>query len=139
VTSLPTVPPRIAPLRPTTAPTGTVEPRTLRSGADLDGDGVAYPDDCDDQDGSRYPGAMEIANDRDEDCNPETIGTLDLDGDGYTDSRVSNRAHYAGQTGLDCDDTKAGIRPDAQELPNRLDDNCDGMVDNLLGEWWTPR
>jgi hypothetical protein len=24
-------------------------------------------------------------------------------------------------------------------LPNRIDDNCDGLVDNLIGSWWTPR
>ena len=36
-------------------------------------------------------------------------------------------------------DGQAGVRPDAQELPNRVDDNCDGIIDNLIGTWWTPR
>jgi len=110
-----------------------------RPGEDKDGDGVRYPQDCDDNDASRYPGASEFANDRDEDCNEETVGWLDSDMDGYTSALASN-PRFGGvlNTGPDCDDSQAGIRPDAQELPNRLDDNCDGVIDNLIGTWWTP-
>ncbi len=139
-------PPRVAPLRPSTAQAGTVNPQP---GTDADGDGhvdsrvpiragvgAPWGDDCDDSDASRYAGATEIANTLDEDCNDTTIGTLDADNDGFTSYLVSNPG---GTTGLDCNDAEAGIRPDAQELPNRIDDNCDGIVDNVLGTWWTPR
>ena len=139
-------PPTIAPIRPRTAQAGTAN---LRPGTDADGDGhVDYRaaigvgagaptgDDCDDSDASRYPGATEIANTLDEDCNDTTIGVRDDDYDGYTSYLVSNPG---GVTGLDCNDAVAGIRPDAQELPNRIDDNCDGVIDNLIGTWWTPR
>jgi hypothetical protein len=108
---------------------------------DKDGDGVQADSDCDDLDASRYPGATEVPNDKDEDCNDRTIGELDQDHDGYTSWRISNFASYGSNnsdSGRDCDDSQAGIRPDAQELPNRIDDNCDGYVDNLLGTWWTP-
>jgi hypothetical protein len=110
-----------------------------RPDADRDGHNATASggDDCDDSDASRYPGATEIANTRDEDCNPTTIGTRDADGDGFTSYLVSNPG---GVNGLDCNDAEAGINRLAQELPNGIDDNCDGHVDNLLGTWrWTQR
>ena len=132
--------PQTAPLRPDSAPAETALPRGSQPGQDRDGDGVSVPQDCNDNDAGRFPGNTDVANDRDEDCDPQSIGSLDRDGDGFTDARVSNAVHYrSGPSGTDCDDTQAGINPNAQELPNRLDDNCDGVVDNLLGSWWTPR
>jgi hypothetical protein len=44
----------------------------------------------------------------------------DADGDGYSL--------------LDCDDTSATVHPEAQELANQSDDNCDGLVDETLPE-----
>lgn len=44
---------------------------------------------------------------------------LDLDGDGYT------------TCGGDCDDSNAAIHPNAAEACNMIDDNCDGIVDNV--------
>ncbi|MBU0648725.1 putative metal-binding motif-containing protein [Patescibacteria group bacterium] len=38
-------------------------------GADLDGDGFAYPEDCDDRRVDVYPGAVELCDFRDNDCN----------------------------------------------------------------------
>lgn len=132
-------PPQPAPgVRPGAVPAET------RQGApanrDADGDGSVSAafggDDCNDANPEVFPGQTERPDDRDDDCNPDTIGSTDRDGDGYIDARLSNPG---GPSGLDCDDSKAAIRPDAQELPNRIDDDCDGLVDNLLGQWWTPR
>lgn len=131
--------PAPATVRPTAVPVETRQ-RTPVPGEDLDGDGVpgvqGGGSDCNDLDASVYPGAFEIANQKDEDCDPTTIGSADRDRDGFDDANVFNPG---GASGFDCDDSQPTINPLAQELPNRLDDNCDGLVDNLLGEWWTPR
>ena len=80
---------------------------------DRDGDGaddvVCGGDDCNDYDASVHPGATEIcdANGKDEDCNAETIGSEDNDGDGYTSMRCFNGTN----TGHDCDDNNAAIKP----------------------------
>ncbi len=44
--------------------------------------------DCDDKDRNRYPGNTEVCDSRghDEDCDPRTVGSKDLDKDGYVSS-----------------------------------------------------
>lgn len=132
----PTVRPKFAPIRP---------PACAPTNRDCDGDGVISTNfggaDCDDGDASRWPGAPEIPNGgKDEDCDPLTFGNRDADGDGEFDSRNfnldSNGVRYGG---TDCNDTQKAIRSLAQELPNGIDDDCNGAVDDLLGNWFTPR
>ncbi|MEC7948424.1 MAG: putative metal-binding motif-containing protein, partial [Myxococcota bacterium] len=59
---------------------------------DADGDGVASSDDCDDADGAVYPGAPEICDGIDNDCDGVVDGPgsvdagswyVDADGDGH--------------------------------------------------------
>ena len=62
------------------------------------------------------PGATEIPyNGIDDDCDPLTLDD-DFDGDAYYDEE-------------DCDDTNADVNPDAIEICNGIDDNCNGEVD----------
>jgi hypothetical protein len=107
--------------------------------SDRDGhDAVRFMgDDCDDHNGNRYPGNAEVGDfeGNDEDCNPNTIGRLDVDGDGYTDHRVWNDpAQFPGMSaggvrGDDCDDSRADVHPGQIEVCNNRDDNCDGNID----------
>ncbi|MDH5491247.1 MAG: MopE-related protein [Myxococcales bacterium] len=86
-------------------------------------------DDCDDADAERAPGRIEIcdASGHDEDCDPSTLGP-DQDGDGY----VSQACCYLTRCGSDCDDTSADINPEAPETCNGVDDDCDGLIDELV-------
>ncbi len=64
----------------------------------------------------------------------------DQDGDGYGDGAQSVLAPCdsppAGTVadGTDCDDADADISPDATESCNEVDDNCDGQVDEGVGQ-----
>ena len=65
---------------------------------DADGDGhdrvACGGDDCDDDDGNRFPGNTEVCDEEhDEDCNLATIGGPegDADGDGLIETRCGNR------------------------------------------------
>ena len=106
--------------------------------ADADQDGYGVDEDCDDTNSSVNPGATEICNDVDDDCNGEvddSVGDLwydDVDGDlyGSADSeRQGCDAEGGVANGDDCDDSDPGVHPGATELCNSGDDDCDDQVD----------
>jgi cysteine-rich repeat protein len=96
---------------------------------DVDGDGVPAAacggTDCDDGDPTRYPGAEEVCDGDDEDCNSATLGP-DADGDGETYLGCCNGSEGCG---TDCDDTRRSVSAAASETCNGEDDDCDGRVD----------
>ena len=84
-------------------------------GVDGDRDGFLPHEDCDDADPFVYPGAPEICDAKDDDCD----GTLpldesDFDGDGAT------------LCGGDCADDDPSVSPLLFESCNGVDDDCDG-------------
>lgn len=102
--------------------------------AELDGD-------CDENDDAVHPGAPEICNEKDDDCNDETDeGTsprlvyLDEDGDGFgarggpSQEACTLPQGYA-ESADDCDDSAVDTHPGAVEVCNGLDDNCDDRTD----------
>ena len=134
---------------------------------DTDMDGFYWFEDCNDTNSSIYPGALELLDNIDNNCDGEIdesfIGTdadadglLDLvefleigtdpfdddtDGDGLRDgievlSTFTNPFVIdpdADQDGfrwfLDCDDNDSARSPNALEIWNGLDDDCDGGID----------
>ncbi len=137
--------------------------------ADVDGDGFGdaadgvtaceVPDgyvddasDCDDADAAVFPGADEACNGVDDDCDgeidegSEDMSTFwaDLDGDGFGDPGSSTEACAAPDgyvaDATDCDDADAAVNPEAVELCNDRDDDCDGLIDEDIPDtstWYT--
>jgi hypothetical protein len=123
---------------------------------DLDGDGFGNPfvtqlacsipagfvsnsTDCDDGHASAHPGAIEICNGIDDDCDGQIdegvkiLFYLDADNDGYGNQFVTTLACTppAGfvSDSMDCNDNNVNSFPGAVEICNGSDDNCNGIID----------
>ncbi|HAK79936.1 MAG TPA: hypothetical protein DCM71_24270, partial [Runella sp.] len=136
----------------------TDEGVTTRYYYDLDGDGYgegyAFIDacapsglytatvagDCVADDANIYPGATEICDGKDNNCDGVTDEGFitryfyDVDGDGYGQSVVfidacAPSGLYRAASGRDCNDNDVKINPGATEVCNDIDDNCDGRTD----------
>lgn len=77
----------------------------------LDERGEPLGTDCDDDDPTVYAGNVEVcdADDVDEDCDPNTFGSSDDDGDGLVSVGCCNRTADGLKCGTDCNDTNAAI------------------------------
>lgn len=107
---------------------------------DRDGDGLAgCVGDCDDQRASVHPGAPELCDGLDNDCDRfiDEGATLtffrDADSDDYGTVPDTRRGctppeGYVADAG-DCDDLDPYVHPGAPERCNGRDDDCDGSVD----------
>lgn len=109
---------------------------------DRDRDGYPRPVDCDDGDPAVHPGAPELCNDRDDDCDGEIDGATaegavhwyrDLDADGAGDPRRFVIA-CAAPPGFvarpdDCEDASPLRGPGQAEVCDFVDNDCDGRVD----------
>jgi hypothetical protein len=92
---------------------------TPNEGLDADNDGYTIgAGDCNDNNASVHPGATEICNDIDDDCDNLIDEEVDGDCDGYT------------VCGGDCNDNNASIYPGATEICNGIDDDCDNLIDD---------
>jgi hypothetical protein len=110
--------------------------------ADADGDGFDLTEDCDDTDAEIHPGAVELCDGVDNDCDGEIDGAeasggpvwfADLDGDGYGDP--DNQLRACGQPSgyvsndSDCDDSYDDAFPGADEWCDGYDNDCNGLTD----------
>ena len=116
---------------------------------DLDGDGVSVVEgDCNDQDPAVHPGAEELCDGVNNDCDEEVdegVGSLwflDADEDGWGADEVSawSCQQPAGYVidGGDCEDGDPSRHPQASEVCNGLDDDCDGTEDEEVLPTWYP-
>jgi hypothetical protein len=136
---------------------GAIDETLLRTYyADGDGDGFGDPasatttcdpapgavgigTDCDDSNNAANPGAPEVCDLADNDCDGAVddgvLRTffLDMDGDGFgrADMTVDACAAPAGYatSSRDCDDSRGASNPGAPEICDGFDNNCDGRVD----------
>jgi large repetitive protein len=127
---------------------------------DRDGDGYGNPDDfiesclqpfgyvavgtdCNDQNSSIHPGATEICDGKDNDCNGliddnatnATTWYLDADGDSYGDPDAPfilscNQPEGYQPDNSDCDDSNPDVHPDAVEVCDGIDNDCNGQIDD---------
>ncbi|MEL6347157.1 MAG: MopE-related protein [Myxococcota bacterium] len=82
--------------------------------------------DCDDNREDVFPGADEICDGVDNNCNDTIDEGYDLDDDAFFDGDDAGCAAAYGAD-ADCDDDDAAINPDADEICNNgIDDDCDG-------------
>jgi PKD repeat protein len=89
---------------------------------------VAVGGDCNNSNAAIFPGAAELCNTIDDDCDASIDEGFDLDGDGYTSCDG------------DCNDANALAYPGAFEICNAADEDCDGLIDegyDLDGDGFT--
>jgi hypothetical protein len=102
--------------------------------------------DCDDSLETVHPGADELCNGRDDDCDglvddeddsllaaEQASWFLDADGDGYGDAEALLRScseveGYVANA-LDCDDSRSDVHPEGLEICDGVDQDCDEQVD----------
>ena len=101
---------------------------------------VVNASDCNDGDGSINPNALEICDQIDNNCdtqideNPGPAWYQDADNDGYGDS--TNSVQDCQQpigfvaNSSDCNDGQSDINPDAVEICDQIDNDCDSQVDD---------
>ncbi len=98
--------------------------------ADDDNDQVPDENDCAPMNKDVYPGAEEICDGQDNDCNLLVDeGFVDTDGDGWKDCLDDDDDNDGTEDGFDCDPLDPLVAPSKVEVCDGLDNDCDNDVD----------
>jgi hypothetical protein len=120
---------------------GFGDPANTTSACTMPAGYSAADSDCDDASASVHPGAVEVCNGADDDCNGQVdeglpTATLyrDADGDGHGNAAItvtscSAPAGYVADA-TDCNDANAAVHPGALEFCSAIDDDCNGVIDD---------
>lgn len=94
---------------------------------------VSNDTDCNDDDANVHPGATEVCDGADNNCDNTSDQDLiqyDRDEDGFMDAAQCGT--LIDSIPLDCNDLNPNVNPDAEELAgDDVDNDCDGTVDNV--------
>ena len=122
----------------------TVTETVVEEPQDADMDGFTSEEDCDDLDASVNPGADEMCDGLDNNCDgfvDEGVLTtfyVDSDEDGFGDSEIYLEACEAPEryveNGSDCNDREYSVYPGAEDICDGLDNDCNGTIDDDLSE-----
>jgi len=120
---------------------GYGDPATAATACDQPTGSVADSSDCDDNTGGVNPGATEVCNSSDDNCNgvvdefasDAATWYADADGDGHGGTLTligcDQPAGYV-STSTDCDDLLAASNPSAVEICDGKDNDCNGTPDD---------
>ncbi|MCS7213847.1 MAG: MopE-related protein [Candidatus Calescibacterium sp.] len=108
---------------------------------------VGNTNDCNDSDVSVHPGAVEICNGKDDNCNGDIdefvylVFYRDSDSDGYgnpnSTTQACSKPNGYVMNNLDCNDSNSMIKPTSIEICDTLDQDCDGFVnDGILSYFY---
>lgn len=110
---------------------------------------VNNAEDCDDLSDMTNPDAQEICDEKNNDCDEEidegvqSTFYIDYDNDGYGSSSPSSITQQgcSPDTGFadnndDCSDNDSETYPDAQEICDDVDNNCNDEIDEGLIQFW---
>ena len=112
------------------------------------GGGLTLDDtDCDDASDRVHPGAEEVCNEVDDDCVNGVDGADSLDArDWFPDAdedsfgadadpiRACEAPPFTADRSGDCNDAASAVNPDALEVCNEVDDDCDLTIDGPLAD-----
>lgn len=106
------------------------------AGPDQDGDGYSDDVDCLDTDPSVHPGATDVCDRIDNDCDgivdnsADVVGYADVDRDGSHGTPTHDVCATVSDAPEDCDDNDPAAHPGAEEVcGDGIDNDCDGEIE----------